>query len=156
MSSGWPATEGERYQRLHRPVGAGGPEFPSRNGAHVVTELNRERVLDSSTYGVPVDGPKGDRTPVEHAVRLSDNGELVHGAPCSVAQQGRENVSHGCIDLSPERAEWFSDVSQAGDVVEIVDSQGRPSRPSTATSTTGRSRGTSGRRPHVTLRRFRR
>jgi lipoprotein-anchoring transpeptidase ErfK/SrfK len=106
------------------PMSAGGPEFPSRNGPHVVTELNRERVMDSSTYGVPVDSPNGYRTPVEHAVRLSNNGEFVHGAPWSVAQQGRENVSHGCINLSPERAEWFFTFSQPGDVVEIVNSQG--------------------------------
>jgi lipoprotein-anchoring transpeptidase ErfK/SrfK len=106
------------------PMSAGGPEFPSRNGAHVVTELNRERVMDSSTYGVPVDSPNGYRTPVEHAVRLSNNGEFVHGAPWSVGSQGRENVSHGCINLSPERAEWFFGFSQPGDVVEIVNSQG--------------------------------
>ena len=106
------------------PMSAGGPEFPSRNGAHVVTELNRERVMDSSTYGVPVDSPNGYRTPVEHAVRLSNNGEFVHGAPWSVGSQGRENVSHGCINLSPERAAWFFDFSQPGDVVEIVNSQG--------------------------------
>jgi lipoprotein-anchoring transpeptidase ErfK/SrfK len=106
------------------PMSAGGPEFPSRNGAHVVTELNRDRVMDSSTYGVPVDSPNGYRTPVEYAVRLSDNGEFVHAAPWSVAQQGRENVSHGCINLSTERAAWFFDFSQPGDVVEIVNSAG--------------------------------
>ena len=106
------------------PMSAGGPEFPSRNGAHVVTELNRDRVMDSSTYGVPVDSPNGYRTPVEYAVRLSNNGEFVHAAPWSVAQQGRENVSHGCINLSTERAAWFYNFSQAGDVVEIVGSQG--------------------------------
>ena len=86
------------------PMSAGGPEFPSRNGAHVVTELNRDWVMDSSTYGVPVDSPNGYRTPVEFAVRLSNNGEFVHAAPWSVAQQGNTNVSHGCINLSTERA----------------------------------------------------
>jgi lipoprotein-anchoring transpeptidase ErfK/SrfK len=106
------------------PISAGGPEFPSRNGAHVVTELNRDRVMDSSTYGVPVDSPNGYRTPVEFAVRLSNNGEFVHSAPWSVAQQGVENVSHGCINLSPERAAWFFDFSQPGDVVEIRNSIG--------------------------------
>ena len=39
--------------------------------------------------------PDGYRTPVEYAVRLSDNGEFVHAAPWSVAQQGNDNVSHG-------------------------------------------------------------
>ena len=106
------------------PMSAGGPDFPSRNGAHVVTELNRDRVMDSSTYGVPVDSPNGYRTPVEYAVRLSNNGEFVHAAPWSVAQQGNSNVSHGCINLSTERAAWFYNFSQPGDVVEIKNSIG--------------------------------
>jgi lipoprotein-anchoring transpeptidase ErfK/SrfK len=106
------------------PMSAGGPEFPSRNGPHVVTELNRDRVMDSSTYGVPVDSPNGYRTPVEYAVRLSNNGEFVHAAPWSVAQQGNENVSHGCINLSTDRAAWFFNFSQPGDVVEIRNSIG--------------------------------
>jgi lipoprotein-anchoring transpeptidase ErfK/SrfK len=106
------------------PMSAGGPDFPSRNGAHVVTELNQDRVMDSSTYGVPVDSPHGYRTPVEYAVRLSNNGEFVHAAPWSVAQQGNANVSHGCINLSTERAAWFFNFSQPGDVVEIKNSNG--------------------------------
>jgi lipoprotein-anchoring transpeptidase ErfK/SrfK len=106
------------------PISAGGPDFPSRNGAHVVTELNRDRVMDSSTYGVPVDSPNGYRTPVEYAVRLSNNGEFVHAAPWSVAQQGNTNVSHGCINMSTERAAWFFNFSQPGDVVEIKNSIG--------------------------------
>ena len=106
------------------PISAGGPEFPSRNGPHVVTELNRNRVMDSSTYGVPVDSPNGYRTPVEFAVRLNNNGEFVHAAPWSVAQQGNTNVSHGCINMSTENAAWFFDFSQPGDVVEIVNSIG--------------------------------
>ena len=101
------------------PISAGSPDNPSYNGAHVVTEMNRHRVMDSSTYGVPVDSPDGYRTPVEYAVRISDSGEFVHAAPWSVAQQGRENVSHGCINLSTENARWFFDFSKPGDVVEI-------------------------------------
>jgi lipoprotein-anchoring transpeptidase ErfK/SrfK len=104
------------------PISAGSPDNPSYNGAHVVTELNRDRIMDSSTYGVPVDSPGGYRTPVEYAVRISDSGEFVHGAPWSVAQQGNTNVSHGCINLSTERAAWFFDFSRPGDIVEIVNS----------------------------------
>ncbi|MGY1803735.1 Ig-like domain-containing protein [Blastococcus sp. SYSU D00922] len=101
------------------PMSAGSPDNPSYNGAHVVTELNRDRIMDSSTYGVPVDSPEGYRTPVEYAVRISDSGEFVHAAPWSVAQQGNSNVSHGCINLSTDRAAWFFNFSQPGDVVEI-------------------------------------
>jgi lipoprotein-anchoring transpeptidase ErfK/SrfK len=104
------------------PISAGSPDNPSYNGPHVVTELNRDRIMDSSTYGVPVDSPGGYRTPVEYAVRISDSGEFVHAAPWSVAQQGNTNVSHGCINMSTERAAWFFDFSQVGDVVEIRNS----------------------------------
>jgi lipoprotein-anchoring transpeptidase ErfK/SrfK len=104
------------------PISAGSPDNPSYNGAHVVTELNRDRIMDSSTYGVPADSPGGYRTPVEFAVRISDSGEFVHAAPWSVAQQGNTNVSHGCINMSTERAAWFFDFSQVGDVVEIRNS----------------------------------
>jgi lipoprotein-anchoring transpeptidase ErfK/SrfK len=110
------------------PISAGSPDNPSYNGPHVVTELNRDRVMDSSTYGVPVDSPGGYRTPVEYAVRISDSGEFVHAAPWSVAQQGNTNVSHGCINMSPQNAAWFFDFSQTGDIVEIKNSDGGPLR----------------------------
>ena len=111
------------------PISAGSDDNPSHNGVHVVTELNRDRVMDSSTYGVPVDSPGGYRTPVEYAVRISNNGEFVHAAPWSVAQQGNANVSHGCINMSTERAAWFFDFSQPGDIVEIRNSIGPPLGP---------------------------
>jgi lipoprotein-anchoring transpeptidase ErfK/SrfK len=106
------------------PMSAGSELFPSHNGIHVVTEMNRERIMDSSTFGVPVDSPHGYRTRVEYAVRISNNGEFVHAAPWSVAQQGHSNVSHGCINLSTDRAIWFFNFSQPGDVVEIKNSIG--------------------------------
>jgi lipoprotein-anchoring transpeptidase ErfK/SrfK len=108
------------------PISAGSPDNPSYNGPHVVTELNRNRVMDSSTYGVPVDSPHGYRTPVEYAVRISNSGEFVHAAPWSVAQQGHSNVSHGCINMSTDRAAWFFHFSQPGDIVEIKNSDGGP------------------------------
>ncbi|MGY1773949.1 L,D-transpeptidase [Blastococcus sp. SYSU D00813] len=111
------------------PISAGSDDNPSHNGVHVVTELNRNRIMDSSTYGVPADSPGGYRTPVEYAVRISNNGEFVHAAPWSVAQQGNSNVSHGCINMSTERAAWFFDFSQPGDIVEINNSIGPPLGP---------------------------
>ena len=110
--------DGDRLVQTY-PMSAGKPDNPSYNGAHVVTEMNRTRIMDSSTYGVPADAPGGYRTPVEFAVRISDDGEFVHAAPWSVGQQGHSNVSHGCINLSTERAAWFFDFSVPGDVVEI-------------------------------------
>jgi lipoprotein-anchoring transpeptidase ErfK/SrfK len=106
------------------PMSAGSSENPTRNGAHVVTESYRNITMDSSTFGLAVDAPGGYRSDVEYAVRISNNGEFVHGAPWSVGQQGNSNVSHGCINLSSERAAWFFDFSQPGDVVEVKNSIG--------------------------------
>jgi lipoprotein-anchoring transpeptidase ErfK/SrfK len=106
------------------PMSAGSGENPTRNGAHVVTESYRNITMDSSTFGLAVDAPGGYRSDVEYAVRISNNGEFVHGAPWSVGQQGSSNVSHGCINLSTERAAWFFDFSIPGDVVEVQNSIG--------------------------------
>lgn len=54
------------------------------------------------------------------AVRISSNGEFIHAAPWSVAQQGRRNVSHGCVNLSPANAAAVFDAILPGDPVEIV------------------------------------
>ena len=106
------------------PMSAGSSENPTHNGAHVVLEKRADITMDSSTFGLAVDAPGGYRTDVKFATRISNNGEFVHAAPWSVAEQGRSNVSHGCINLSTERAEWFYDFSVPGDVVEVVNSQG--------------------------------
>jgi lipoprotein-anchoring transpeptidase ErfK/SrfK len=106
------------------PMSAGSSENPTRNGPHVVTESHRNITMDSSTFGLAVDAPGGYRADVEYAVRISNNGEFVHGAPWSVDQQGRSNVSHGCINLSTERAAWFFQFAQPGDVVEVKNSVG--------------------------------
>jgi lipoprotein-anchoring transpeptidase ErfK/SrfK len=106
------------------PMSAGSAENPTRNGAHVVTESYRNITMDSSTFGLAVDAPGGYRSDVEYAVRISNNGEFVHGAPWSVGQQGHSNVSHGCINLSTENAAWFFDFSRPGDVVEVQNSIG--------------------------------
>jgi len=106
------------------PMSAGSNTNPTHNGAHVVLEKFADITMDSSTFGLAVDAPGGYRTDVEYATRISNNGEFVHAAPWSEAQQGSSNVSHGCINLSTARAQWFYDFSQPGDVVEVVNSVG--------------------------------
>jgi len=101
------------------PVSMGSPENPTRSGAHVVIDQERSMIMDSTTYGLALDAG-GYQTAVEYATRISNNGEFVHSAPWSVGQQGNSNVSHGCINLSPERAAWFFEFSQIGDVVEVI------------------------------------
>jgi lipoprotein-anchoring transpeptidase ErfK/SrfK len=106
------------------PMSAGKNSTPTHNGIHVVTELDRHIVMDSSTFGLAVDAPGGYRANVEYAVRISNNGEFVHAAPWSVGSQGHSNVSHGCINLSTANAAWFFGFAQPGDPVEIKNSVG--------------------------------
>jgi lipoprotein-anchoring transpeptidase ErfK/SrfK len=106
------------------PMSAGSNANPTRNGPHVVLEMYPKITMDSSTFGLAVDAPGGYRADVEYATRISNNGEFVHAAPWSVGQQGSSNVSHGCINLSTDRAAWFMHFSQPGDVVEVKNSIG--------------------------------
>ena len=46
----------------------------------------------------------------------------MHSAPWSVNQQGRENVSHGCVNLAPVNAEAVFNAVLPGDPVEIIGS----------------------------------
>ncbi len=91
----------------------------TRSGVHVVTDKKRAMTMDSTTYGLALDAG-GYRTKVEYATRISNSGEFVHAAPWSVAQQGRANVSHGCVNLSPANAAWFYRIAQPGDVVDVI------------------------------------
>jgi lipoprotein-anchoring transpeptidase ErfK/SrfK len=106
------------------PMSAGSSENPTRNGPHVVLESFADITMDSSTFGLAVDAPGGYRTDVKYAVRISNNGEFVHAAPWSVGSQGHANVSHGCINLSTDRAKWFFGFARPGDVVEVKNSIG--------------------------------
>jgi len=99
-----------------------GKEVPGRfthNGVHVVTDKKASMTMDSTTFGLALDAG-GYRVPVKFATRISNGGEFVHSAPWSVAQQGKENVSHGCVNLSPANAQWFYGISQPGDVVQVT------------------------------------
>jgi len=99
-----------------------GKEVPGRfthNGVHVVTDKKASMTMDSTTFGLALDAG-GYKVPVKFATRISNGGEFVHSAPWSVAQQGKENVSHGCVNLAPANAQWFYGISQPGDVVQVT------------------------------------
>ena len=97
-------------------ISMGRPSTPSAKGVHVVTDRNATKVMDSTTFGLALDAG-GYIAKVQWATRISNSGEFVHAAPWSVAQQGNSNVSHGCINLSPDNAKWFFDNVRKGDVV---------------------------------------
>jgi lipoprotein-anchoring transpeptidase ErfK/SrfK len=108
-------------------MSAGGHTTP--NGTYYVLEKFPTIVMDSSTYGVPVDSANGYKLNVQLAVRIDNSGNFVHSAPWSVGDQGKRNVSHGCINISPDNAKWFYDNFGSGDPVVIKNSKGLYNQP---------------------------
>jgi len=101
------------------PATMGKPEFETPVGTYSVLAKDRSVTMDSSSVGIPVDDPEGYRLPVAYAVRITSRGLYVHSAPWAVRSMGIENVSHGCISLSPEDAEWYFDTVNVGDPVVV-------------------------------------
>lgn len=97
---------------------------PTDNGPYIVGDRYANLVMDSSTYGVPVNSPQGYRLDVDWATQMSYSGIYVHSAPWSVGSQGNTNVSHGCLNVSPSDAIWFYENTKRGDVVEVVNTLG--------------------------------
>ncbi|WP_433051288.1 Ig-like domain-containing protein [Dactylosporangium sp. CS-033363] len=107
------------------PVSLGKPSNPSDSGNFIVMVKNEWEWFDSSTYGVPVDSPDGYRTKVEFPQRITWSGQYIHAAPWSVADQGRRNVSHGCVNISLDLAKWLYGVTHIGDPVIVKGTEER-------------------------------
>lgn len=106
------------------PTSMGKDKTPTDNGIYIVGERFPHIVMDSSTYGVPVNSPDGYRTDVDWATQISYSGIFVHSAPWSVGAQGNTNTSHGCLNVSPADAQWFFDHTKRGDIVKVVNTVG--------------------------------
>ncbi|MEI7914511.1 MAG: Ig-like domain-containing protein [Mycobacteriaceae bacterium] len=101
------------------PISMGKDETPTPNGIYIVGDRYQHLIMDSSTYGVPSNSPKGYRLEVDWATQMSYSGIYVHSAPWSVGAQGSDNTSHGCLNVSPANAQWFYENTKRGDVVEV-------------------------------------
>ncbi|MGH3564150.1 MAG: L,D-transpeptidase [Mycobacterium sp.] len=101
------------------PATMGKAEFPTPAGHYRVMAKDRSVVMDSSSVGIPVDNPEGYRLTADYAVRISGRGLYVHSAPWALRFMGIDNVSHGCIGLSPTDAEWYFDRVNIGDPVIV-------------------------------------
>lgn len=116
------AVNGKKVRTL--PLAMGRPTHPTPHGTYTVMSEHRPYTMDSSTYGVPTDAEEGYKIEVTHAARLSWSGIFYHSAPWSVWAQGNTNVSHGCINLAPQDADWLMKLSKPGDIVEVRRSGG--------------------------------
>jgi lipoprotein-anchoring transpeptidase ErfK/SrfK len=97
------------------PVSYGLDSDPGRvthSGIHVVMSKSATYSMSNPRYGYT-------DVNVPWAVRISNNGEFIHGLAASIWAQGKKNISHGCLNLSPANAKLYYDGVLPGDPVEI-------------------------------------
>jgi lipoprotein-anchoring transpeptidase ErfK/SrfK len=125
---------GELVRTMPTSMGRGGTEtvngrtihFWTQSGIYTVLDKASPVIMDSSTYGLPVNSRLGYRETIYNATRISNDGIYLHELEDTVPQQGNTNMSAGCLNLNAENAKWFYDFSVPGDIVEVRNTGGPP------------------------------
>ncbi|MGZ4110733.1 MAG: Ig-like domain-containing protein [Actinomycetota bacterium] len=91
------------------PMSAGKPGDDTPNGTYLSIEKHNPEEMIGPGYDIQV----------PYSVRFTLSGDFMHDAFWSVNDQGFTNVSHGCINLSPENAKTYYDMSVAGDPITV-------------------------------------
>jgi len=97
--------------------------WPTISGTLDVRYKSYKVHMDSESIGICHSCVGGYNEDVYWDTAISTDGFFVHAAPWSVGDQGVDNVSHGCVNLSIDRATTFFNFSQTGDVVIIVNTK---------------------------------
>jgi lipoprotein-anchoring transpeptidase ErfK/SrfK len=92
---------------------SGMPGDDTANGTYLTIEKANPTLMS---------GPGYKNVPVYWSVRFTWSGNYYHSAPWSLGEQGFSNVSHGCVNLSPQHAEWYYLRSNPGDPITITGS----------------------------------
>ncbi|WP_024793613.1 L,D-transpeptidase [Tomitella biformata] len=125
---------GQQVRTMPTSMGMGGTQevggqtftFWTQPGVYTVLGTENPVVMDSSTYGLPINSRLGYKEVINWATRISNDGIYLHALDSTVWAQGNTNTSHGCLNLSTANAEWFFNFSQPGDVVEVKNTGGTP------------------------------
>ena len=105
------------------PISGGRPGWETRSGIKVIVEKYTNFEMKAESIGLKEGDPDYYHdVVVKRALRLTYSGEFLHSAPWSVAQQGHENVSHGCTGMSNDSSDWVYANMRIGDVVETTGS----------------------------------
>ncbi len=123
---------GQLVRTMPTSMGMGGTEtidgqtlsFWTPPGVYTVMDKANPVIMDSSTYGLPINSRLGYRETIPYATRISTDGIYLHQLNATVWAQGNTNTSHGCLNLNSDNAQWFYDFSQPGDVVEVRNTGG--------------------------------
>jgi lipoprotein-anchoring transpeptidase ErfK/SrfK len=113
--------DGKKVRTMPMSAGQGGQwKFYTTSGIHLA--MSREPVTVMTSPGIGPGSAGYYQLTVYNTVRISNSGEYVHSAPWSVGSQGSANVSHGCVNVSPENAAWFIENTLIGDPIIITGS----------------------------------
>ncbi|MED7925597.1 Ig-like domain-containing protein [Nonomuraea sp. LP-02] len=113
--------DGKRIRTMPMSAGQGGQwKYYTTSGIHLA--MSREPVTVMTSPGIGPGQSGYYQLTVYNTVRISNSGEYVHSAPWSVGSQGNSNVSHGCVNISPENAAWFIKNTLIGDPIIITGS----------------------------------
>ena len=125
---------GNLVRTMPTSMGMGGTEviggteisFWTQRGIYTVLDKANPVVMDSSTYGLPINSRLGYKQTIAYATRISTDGVYLHQLDETVWAQGNTNLSHGCLNLNGANARWFYQFSIPGDVVEVRNTGGAP------------------------------
>ena len=98
--------------RYDWPISSGRPGDDTPDGSYLTIE---------KANPVQMTGP-GYSLSVPWSVRFTFSGDYYHDAYWSAGEQGFENVSHGCVNLSPADAETYYNLAVPGDPITIIGS----------------------------------
>ncbi len=95
-------------------------DFWTRSGPHVVMTKEPSHHMTSSSIGIsdPKSADFYDEE-IKLCLRLTYSGEFTHMADWNIWAHGKQNTSHGCINIGPANAQWFYDTFGLGDVVDV-------------------------------------
>ena len=94
------------------PMSAGRPGDDTPNGTYLTMDKANPEEMIGPGYDIEV----------PWSVRFTLSGNFLHDAYWSVGDQGFANVSHGCVNLSPEDAKTYYKLAVLGDPVTITGS----------------------------------
>jgi lipoprotein-anchoring transpeptidase ErfK/SrfK len=97
------------HKRYDWAISTGRPGDDTPNGSYLTIEKENP---------VRMTGP-GYSLLVPWSVRFTYSGDYYHDAYWSVGEQGFDNVSHGCVNLSPANAETYYKLATPGDPITI-------------------------------------
>ena len=98
--------------RYDWPISSGRPGDDTPDGSYLTIEKENPVQMTGPGYSISV----------PWSVRFTFSGDYYHDAYWSVGQQGFDNVSHGCVNLSPADAETYYNLAVPGDPITITGS----------------------------------